>query len=137
MSINIYLVEDHPMLQYVISAWINNLAGMTICGIANMGQEALVQISLLTPDLVITDISLPDMSGIDVVHQLQIQSPSIPTLMLSSYEDASHIRRALAAGARGYVIKKFPEEIEPAIRRVLAGGIYLHPHIRSQLGLKT
>lgn len=130
MPVHIYLVEDHPTFRHALSIYLSKLPDLTISGIASSGQEALTQIPKVKPDIVLMDISLPDINGIDVVEELGLGCPDIPILMLSGHKEATYVRQALGVGARGFIVKGNPMEIEPAIRAVLNGEIYLSPELR-------
>lgn len=129
MPTAVYLVEDHPLLQHILSEFIMNLADLTVCGVATYGAEALLHLPKLRPDLVLVDLSLPDISGFRIVDELTATYPEVPTLILSTYYNPIYVQRALACGARGYIVKGNPLEIEEAIRHVLAGQIYLSPQL--------
>ncbi len=134
MKTNIYIVEDHPAMQQALRVYLRRLPDVSICGVAGSAQEALAALPAAAADLVLVDVSLPDMSGIDLVEQLCRLRPTLRCLMLSGHQEAIHIQRALAAGARGYIIKGNSDELAPAIQQVLAGDIYLSEVMRQKLG---
>lgn len=120
-------------MQRMLNDFLNRLPDVTVSGIATRGQEALDQLPTATVDLVLIDVSLPDMSGIDLLVELQKIRPGLPCLMLSGHQETIYIQRALAAGARGYVAKGKPLELSDAIQQVLAGEIYLNETVRAKL----
>jgi DNA-binding NarL/FixJ family response regulator len=130
MTIKVYLIEDHPLLLRMLSEFINKLPGLTMCGCATSGREALKQLPRLKADLVLVDICLPDMNGIDIVEKLHVWCPELPILILSAQQGVGYVRSALAVGARGYIIKGEPLEIGEAIHNVLAGETYLSPQLQ-------
>ncbi len=134
MSKNIYIIEDHPLMQKMLREFLNRLSHLNVCGIATTGQEALEQLPTAGADLVLIDVSLPDMSGIDLLEELQTWHPVLPCLMLSGHQEAIYIQRALTAGAKGYVAKGHPLELADAIQQVLAGNVYLSETVRAKIG---
>jgi DNA-binding NarL/FixJ family response regulator len=129
----IYVVEDHPLIQRMVEEILNRSTDLTVCGFAATAAEALEKLRATTVDLVLVDISLPDMSGIELVGILLAENPKLPCLMLSGHQEIKYIQQALAAGARGYLAKGNPRELTGAIRQVLQGGLYLSEPVRSQL----
>jgi len=127
MPSNIYIAEDHPLVAEMLGEFINALPDLQVCGAATTAQATLAQIPTLAVDLVIIDVSLPDMDGIDLLATLLAQQPTLRGLMFSGHQERSYVERALALGARGYVAKGNPPELVNAIRQVLAGAIYLSP----------
>lgn len=101
---------------------------LAICGEAETAAEALGLVDRLQPDIVVADISLKDVNGIELVKSLRSLRPALPVLMLSMHEESLYAERALRAGARGYLMKQSPPDLVViAIRQVLHGGIYLSP----------
>lgn len=133
MSSRIFIVEDHPLMQRAVSALVGRLPDATVCGIAATGEEALLQLPEAQADLVLVDVSLPGMSGIELAGAITTQWPALPCLMLSGHQEAAYVERALAAGARGYVMKGETQELNAAILYVLDGGEYLAPATRALL----
>ncbi len=89
------------------------------------------------PDLVLADVSLPGMSGIELVAALRERRPGLPCLMFSAHQEASYAERALAAGARGYVVKGRLADLEEGLRTALAGEVYLSPPLREKLRARS
>ncbi|MCE7985328.1 MAG: DNA-binding response regulator [Caldilinea sp. CFX5] len=131
MQANIYLVEDHPLMLRMTAEFINRMPDLQVCGTAATAQEALTDLPTATVDLVLVDVSLPDMDGIQLVSALRSQQPALRCLMLSGHQEQSYVQRALAVGARGYIAKGNPLELIDAIRRVLKGDIYLSAALRT------
>jgi DNA-binding NarL/FixJ family response regulator len=99
-----------------------------VIGESSDGAEVLAQVEQTQPDVVVMDFSMPRMSGADATRQLHARYPQIRILMLSVHEDASYLRRALEAGATGYVLKRAAaESLITAIKQVAAGQAYLDP----------
>lgn len=136
----ILIVDDHPLMRKGLALTIDAEADMTIRGQAASAEEALDLIEEEVPDLVIVDISLPGMSGLELVKHLQAVHPEIRILVVSRHDETLYAERAIRAGARGYIMKlQAGEVIAKAIRRVLNGGIYVSEDIseRLLLGIAT
>jgi CheY-like chemotaxis protein len=131
MSATIYIIEDHPLVQEMLGEFINQIPDLHVCGMAATAREALAQIPTLAVDLVVVDVSLPDMDGIQLVSELHTRQPTLRCLMLSGHQERGYVQSALAAGACGYVAKGNPMEIVMAIHQVLKGEIYLSPTLRA------
>ncbi len=105
-----------------------------VCGQAASGREALNAIPATHPDLVVVDLSIPEMSGLEVVKQLRATMPKVPTLVVTAHSEALYAERALRAGARGFLMKDAPPtEVLEAVRQVLRGERYLSPALRDRL----
>lgn len=120
----VFVVDDHPVIRETLSAFIERIDDLEICGTATSGDEALTRIVACRCDLVLVDLSMPGMSGIDLVRRLQEQKPECRCLILSGHSEQVYVRDSLEAGARGYVTKGDPDALLRAIRVVLEGGIY-------------
>jgi DNA-binding NarL/FixJ family response regulator len=130
----VLIVDDHPIVRQGLAQLINQEKDLEVCGQAEDAHEALQAIRHLNPDLVVTDISLKDTSGIDLIKDLKIQYPSLPVLALSMYDEAVYGERALRAGARGYIMKQeATEKVVTAIRRVLAGEVYVSADMATKM----
>ncbi len=130
MSTTIYIIDDHPLVQEILVEFINQMPGLQVCGMAATAQEALAQIPTLAVDLVVVDVSLPDMDGIQLVGELRARQPTLLCLMLSGHQERGYVQRALAAGTCGYVAKGNPPELVNAIHQVLKGELYLSQSLR-------
>ncbi len=134
MSLRIVFVEDDaPFASALVSYF--NLSGTIACeAVFPNAESALTQIPVLKPDLVLVDINLPKMNGIELVARLKASAPSLLCLMLTMYEETPLIFDALKAGACGYLLKRTPpEEIMTAIEQVVAGGSAMSPQIARQV----
>lgn len=136
MSKNVYVVEDHPRMRDLLREWIDDLPGLSVCGAAESAEAALQELETVRPDVVLIDMSLPMMGGIELVAALRERHPNLCCLILSGHNEARYVERALAAGAAGYLLKGKPAEIEEAIATVLAGGRYFGADLRSPLSIK-
>ena len=127
--------EVMPMMRRMLKDYIQAEPDLEVCGTAASGSEALEALSDGTADLVVVDMSLPKMSGIDLVEVLLARQPALRCLMYSGHSEPSYVKRARAAGARGYVLKGGPDELPKAIRQVLGGEEYLSEPLRRYFGL--
>jgi DNA-binding NarL/FixJ family response regulator len=120
--IRILCVDDHPMFREGIGAVIASQRDMDLVGMASNGNEAMEQFRKLTPNVTLMDLRLPDMSGIEATSSIRAEFPGANVLILTTFEGDVEIQRALAAGARGYMLKSTPpQELIKAIRDVHAG----------------
>lgn len=128
--LNILLVDDHAVVRDGLRMLIDAQTDMTVIGEACDGEHVLRLAKELQPDLVIMDISMPGVNGVQATERLQAAYPHIKIIVLSSYSDEAHIRQALASGAASYVLKRtIAEELIRAIRTVATGGVYIDPAI--------
>ncbi len=124
----ILIVDDHPIFRKGIAMLLQHEADLVICGEAETAAEALGLVDKLLPDIILADISLKDVNGIELVKSLRSLRPELPVLMLSMHEESLYAERALRAGARGYLMKQSPPDlVVTAIRQVLRGDLYLSP----------
>jgi DNA-binding NarL/FixJ family response regulator len=120
--IRILSVDDHPLLQEGIAAMIRSQPDMELAGEARSGQHALEKFRETRPDVVLMDLRLPDMNGIDAMIAIHGEFPEARVVVLTTFEGDAEIKRALAAGARGYLLKSMPpRELLDGIRQVHAG----------------
>jgi len=121
-DIKVLIADDHPIVCRGIHNLLEPAVGITVVGEAHSGAEALESIRSLRPDVVLLDVELTDMSGIDVIKQLNDEQVSVRILGLSSYDDREFISQLLALGASGYLLKdEIPEQIIEAVRGVARG----------------
>ena len=125
----IFIVDDHPVMRRVLRTLLEREADLMICGEATTAEEALAQAATAEPDLVLIDVSLPGMSGIELARELQERHPDLPLAMFSGHNTGSHVDQALKAGARGYILKERANELPAAIRQILRGERYVSPEI--------
>ncbi len=130
----ILIVDDHPLMRKGLALSLEAEPDLTICGQVADAEEAMDALEKLDPDLAIVDISLPGMSGLELIKHMQALRPELRTLVVSRHDEALYAERAIRAGARGYVMKlEAGEMIVKAVRRVLAGGIYVSEEINERL----
>ena len=136
----ILIVDDHPIVRQGIIQMIDPEADLIVCGEAEDAHQAFDRIKTLEPDLLIVDITLKDINGIELIKQIRGRkargSPldRIPILVLSMHDELIYAERVFRAGARGYLMKQeAPEMIVVAIREVLRGEIYLSDRMKSKV----
>jgi DNA-binding NarL/FixJ family response regulator len=118
----VFSVDDHPLLREGIAAVINNEPDMTVVAQAANGRDAVQQFSVHRPDVTLMDLRLPDISGIDAMIAIRNTFPEARVVILTTFEGDIEIQRALAAGARGYILKSMPpKDLADVVRQVHAG----------------
>jgi DNA-binding NarL/FixJ family response regulator len=133
-KIRVFSVDDHPLLRDGIAAIINNERDMVVVAQASTGRDAIQQFREHRPDVTLMDLRLPDISGIDAMIAIRNQFPDARIVMLTTFEGDVEIRRALAAGARGYILKNMPpQELVGVVRQVHAGNKRIQPEVAARL----
>jgi two-component system, NarL family, response regulator NreC len=132
--LRILLADDHGIVRRGLKSLLESQPGLSVIGEAADGLEALRLCSELSPDLLIIDISMPLMNGIEVASRAQKLEAAPGVIILSMHADESYIMRALAAGARGYLVKDATDEdLIPAVRAVAAGKPFFSPTVAAVL----
>jgi DNA-binding NarL/FixJ family response regulator len=130
VTTSVAIVEDDKGIREHLKKLIENTPGFRCIGGWPSGEAALPAILAALPDIVLMDVHLPGMSGIDCVAALKEKAPELHVLMLTVYEDSEKIFQALSAGANGYLVKRdIPRKLLPALREMLAGGAPMSSHI--------
>lgn len=128
--LRILLVDDHLLVRAGIRSLIESIEAMTIVAEAANGREAVALAKVHKPDLVIMDITMKELNGIEAMAQMLVQSPASRVLILSMHSTEEFVRRAMKAGAHGYLVKdSAPLELPMAIEAVMRGEIYLSPRV--------
>lgn len=131
-AIQVLLVDDHPLVRDGVRMRLQSTDHIRVAGEASGVQEALVLARALQPDLVLTDIRMPDASGIQLAALFRDQFPQIRVLVLSMHNDAEYLSRALDLGVRGYVLKDAPAlQLVEAIGTVFGGGRFFSPSLQA------
>lgn len=122
------LADDDELVRESMAALLSLVEGVVVVGEARHGVELLALVDRLEPDLVVTDLSMPIMGGLEAITRMRSGHPEIRAVVLSLADTAAAVRAALDSGALGYVCKDAaPAELQDAVRRVMAGGQYLGP----------
>jgi DNA-binding NarL/FixJ family response regulator len=128
--IRILLADDHLLVRAGIRSLVEGLESMSVIAEADNGREAVALAKLHKPDLVIMDITMKELNGIEAMVQIQSESPSTRVLILSMHSTEEFVRRAMKAGAHGYLVKdSAPLELPLAIKAVMRGEIYLSSRV--------
>lgn len=117
----VFIIDDHDILRESIRGLLEWESDLEVCGEAASSRSALEFLENVTPDLVLLDVSLPDMSGIELAKILQERYPDLLVAMLSGHSEKSHIKAAMEAGACGYIFKTSSGELPEIIRRLMLG----------------
>jgi DNA-binding NarL/FixJ family response regulator len=127
-QLQIFLADDHAVVREGLKVLINAQPDMLVIGEAGDGQSAWQLAQACQPDVVIMDITMPGLNGVEATKELKRVCPQIKVLALSVHDDTSYLRQLLAAGVAGYILKHAAaDDLIQAIRLVAAGGIYLDP----------
>jgi DNA-binding NarL/FixJ family response regulator len=130
MGIRILLADDHKIVRTGLRALLEHEQGMEIIGEAQDGRLAIQMARELNPEIIIMDIGMPELNGIEATRHIVMELPRIKVIALSMYSDRRFVSRMLEAGASGYLLKDCAfEEIAKAIQTVIAGHVYLSPDI--------
>jgi DNA-binding NarL/FixJ family response regulator len=122
----IVLVDDHVVVRDGLRALFEQGGEFEIVGVAGNGRDAVAEVQRLSPDVVVMDIAMPEIDGIEATRRILDKCPGTKVLILSMYLTSEHIHRAMSAGARGYVLKESAgDEVVEAVRAVQAGKRYL------------
>jgi len=134
LVITVFLTDDHAVVRDGLRVLLEAQPDIKVIGDAANGREAVRQVTQLRPDVVVMDIAMPDLNGIEATRQIYEACPSAQVIILSMHSTTEHISRALQAGARGYLLKESAGiEVVNAVRAVHAGHRYLSPKISDWL----
>ncbi|HEY0886864.1 MAG TPA: response regulator transcription factor [Ramlibacter sp.] len=132
--VRVVLADDHELVRSGIKSLLSMVDGVEVIAEASDGSELITLVDSLTPDLVMTDISMPGMDGITAIAEIHQRHPEVKLLVLSMYDTVDFVKRAVANGACGYLMKDAPPfELEQAVRSVMATGSYYSPVIAQRL----
>ncbi|MBO8157871.1 MAG: response regulator transcription factor [Bacillaceae bacterium] len=134
MPIKVVLIDDHKLFREGIKRILDFEPDFEVVAEGDDGNQAVELISLHQPDVVILDINMPNMNGVETTRRLLDQFPDLKILILSIHDDESYVTHALKSGAQGYLLKEMDtEELIEAIKVVKEGGSYLHPKVTHNL----
>jgi DNA-binding NarL/FixJ family response regulator len=132
--IRVVLADDHTLVRAGISALLEKLPGVKVTGEAGDGREVLNLVKAQRPDVVLMDIAMPGLNGLEAAERMARDFPNVRIIILSMHNNEEYVLRAIKAGAAGYLLKKAATaELETALRRVVDGEIYLSKEISLQL----
>lgn len=136
-KITVLLVDDHSLVRRGFRRMLEDEADMSVLGEAGDGETAVRLARELAPKVIVMDCALPKMNGLDATRVILEQSPATAVLMLSMHSEATWVRQAIDAGAKGYILKNAMNlELSSAIRRVAAGETFFDPQVESRSTLK-
>jgi len=129
-TIRLMVVDDHEVLRQGLRFMLRNEAGVEICAEANDGAEAVEAIDGVSPDVVLLDVKMPNVDGLETLRRIRERWPEIPVLIFTVYDDPAYVDEALRNGASGYLLKSVSrDELMRAVRAVSAGSGYLMAEI--------
>ncbi|WP_149980632.1 response regulator transcription factor [Pseudoalteromonas rhizosphaerae] len=132
--IKVYLVEDQGLVRDAIAALLSLDFNIEVIGQASNGQDALTAINVLDsnslPDIILTDIEMPSMNGIELSEQIASKYPAIKIVIMTTFSRAGYIRRSLSAGVKGFILKEAPsDELISALKKVMHGQKVIDPEL--------
>ena len=134
MKKKVIVVDDHPLMRKGLALTLSMEGGLDVVAQVESAEEALDILDEVNPDIAVVDISLPGMSGLELIKHLKIFNADLKIIVVSRHDEALYAERAIRAGARGYVMKlEAGEVIVDAVSKVLMGGIYVSPEINERL----
>lgn len=132
--ISVLVADDHSIVREGLRRLIEGEGDIRLCGEASDGGEVLAQVEKHRPDVVILDIGMPQVTGLETLEQIRKKHPEIRTILLSIHSDPPMVQNAVALGVDGYLLKNArPDEILAAIRAVIRGGSYFSPPIAREI----
>ncbi|MGR5906752.1 response regulator [Bacillus paranthracis] len=138
MKIKVLLVDDHTVVLKGLAFFLSTQEDIELVGEASNGKEALVKVGETNPDVVLMDLYMPEMDGVETTACIKKEYPDVKVIVLTSFSDQAHVLPALRAGASGYILKDVePDQLVEAIRSAYKGNIQLHPDIANALLSQT
>ena len=129
-TINVLIADDHAILRAGLKMLINSAGGITVTGEAGTGREAVESFKKLSPDIVILDVTLPDLSGLEAAREIKKLDPGAKILILTMHDNANYVREFVRIGVAGYIVKKSADsELINAIRAISRGDMFIDPSL--------
>jgi DNA-binding NarL/FixJ family response regulator len=133
-KIRLLLADDHAIVRRGLQLFLKTQPDFELVGEAATGQEVLERVAELEPDIVLMDLHMPVLNGIEATRQIKASHPDVKVIVLTSFSDHDHVLPAVKAGARGYLLKDIePDGLAKSIRQVYAGKVELHPDVAGLL----
>lgn len=133
-KIRLLLADDHAIVRRGLQLYLKTQPDFELAGEAATGTEVLERVAELEPDIVLMDLHMPVLNGIEATRRIKELHPAVKVIVLTSFSDHDHVLPAVKAGARGYLLKDIePDELAKAIRRVHAGKVEVHPEVAGLL----
>ncbi len=133
-AITVVLVDDHQLVRWGVRSFLEKQPDITVLGEASSGAEALRLAAELVPDVVLMDLVMPDMDGVETTRRLKQVSPQTQVIILTSYHDDEHIFPAIRAGALSYILKDVgSSELAEIVRKAARGEAVMHPHVAARV----
>ena len=130
MAKNVLIVDDNPCVRTALCELFSREGDFNVCGEAENGREAIEKAQQLYPDLIVTDLSMPILNGLDAAREISKSLPKTKTILLTQHEEDVYVSGALEAGVRGYVLKnQVASDLLHAVQRVSSGQVYLSPGV--------
>jgi two-component system response regulator NreC len=134
MTIRVLIVDDHAVVRSGLRHVLESEAGIEVVGEAGDARHALLEARAKQPDVILMDVVMPGVSGIQAIPEVLIDCPGSQVLILSMQDDPHYVREAFAAGATGYILKEAADtDVVAAVRDVAAGGRYVHPTLGARM----
>ncbi len=133
-AIRILIADDHPIVREGLATVLEQEEDLKVVGLAENGLEAVARARQLGPDIILMDLQMPEMDGVEAIEKIKEEAPDIGIIILTTYDADDYIFRGIEAGARGYLLKDSPpEEVLKAIRAVHKGESLIQPRVASRL----
>ncbi|MDA9689826.1 response regulator transcription factor [Betaproteobacteria bacterium] len=135
-KISVILADDHAVVRMGFKLLLQDTKDITVIGEAESGEEVIRLLNSLTADIIVMDLSMPGIGGLETISRIVSKDNSPKILILSAHEDAIHPKRSLKAGANGYLSKRgAPEELIKAVRQIHSGNMYIEPSIAQKVAM--
>jgi DNA-binding NarL/FixJ family response regulator len=134
MTIRIVVVDDHPVVRQGLVGVLDDQTDFEVVGAYGSAREAVAHVGRLAPDVVLLDLEMPELDGVEAIPQLLSERPAVGILVFTAYDTEERVLGAIRAGARGYLLKgASAEEIARGVRAVHSGGSYLEPRVAARV----
>jgi DNA-binding NarL/FixJ family response regulator len=124
----VFVVEDHLTMRAMLATLVGRTSGLEMCGEAESAEKALQEIPAASPDIILIDVSLPRMNGIELARHIRAERPDLPILFISGHDESVYAEQAYQVGAQGYTTKGDPSVIMTALQDVLQGKLCFKHH---------